>query len=150
MSRISTHLLVRTTVLLSSALLLTMTWGFSGVSKLVAGGVPEWFTSTFGPTILAKFPGLGPSFYSLAAFETLAGVVALGSLLGGEWLRSRPPLLLYVAICASLLLFVQLSFGKQLLSDFDGSHDLFMYFAGSLVMLMAVRAVDTTPPAPRP
>ncbi len=51
------------------------------------------------------------------------------------------------AIALSLLLFVQLSFGKQLLADFDGSHDLFMYFAGTLVMFAIVRSLDAQAPS---
>ncbi len=62
----------------------------------------------------------------------------------GEPFRRRSPSLLYAALLLSLLTFVQLNFGKQLLADFDGVHDLFMYFAGTLVMLAVVRSFDTS------
>lgn len=135
--------LVRTGVYVLVPALLALLWGFSGAAKLLAGGVPAWFTEQFGATILAKVPGLTISFFSLAILETLAAVIALGSLLRGEFLRSGRPVVLYAALLASLVLFVQLSVGKQLLSDFAGIHDLFMYFAGTLVMLLAVRALES-------
>lgn len=124
------------------ALLLAITWGIAAAGKLFSGGVPGWFTEQFGKTFLASFPGLAASFYSIALLEAVAALAALGSLLSGEFLRARSPVLLYAAVFLSLLLFVQLNFGKQLLADFDGTHDLFMYFAGTLVMFAAVRSVD--------
>lgn len=139
------HRLSRAAVFALTATLLALLWGFPGVGKLFGGGVPEWFTGQFGKTILAKFPGMTLSFYSIAALECVATLVALASLLRGEFLRDRSPLLLYLAIVLSMLLFVQLSVGKQLVTDFAGIHDLFMYFAGSLVLLLAVRSFDTAP-----
>ena len=140
--------LTRATVLSLSALLLTLTWGVAGAGKLLAGGVPDWFAEQFVKTFLASFPGLTASFYSIAVLEGLAAVAAVVSLLRGEFLRNRPPTLLYAALFLSLLLFVQLNFGKQLLADFDGTHDLFMYFAGTVVLLLAVRSLEA--PAHRP
>lgn len=135
---------VRSVVFISVTLLLLITWGFGGVSKLLAGGVPEWFTKTFSETFLAGFPGLTASFYSIALLETLAGVLAFGSLVRGECIRAVRPALLYAALCLSLLLFVQLNFGNQLISNNSATHDLYMYFAGTLVMLGTVRLLDTT------
>lgn len=137
-----TDRLVRTAVFLLSALLLTLTWGVAAAGKLLSGGVPEWFSGQFSKTFLASFPGLAASFYSIALLEAAAALAAFGSLLRGEFLRARSPALLYAAILLSLLLFVQLNFGKQLLADFDGTHDLFMYFAGTLVVLVVVRSLD--------
>jgi hypothetical protein len=143
MTRLVNDRTLRSVVYLLIAALLAMTWGFSGVAKLLAGGVPEWFSKSFGSTVLASFPGLPVSFMSIAILETLAAVIALASILRGEFFRSVRPGLLYTSVVLSLALFVQLSFGKQLVMDFAGSHDLFMYFAGSLIILMVVRALDS-------
>lgn len=129
------------------ALLLSMTWGIPGAGKLAGGGVPGWFADQFGKTFLATVPGLTASFYSIAVLEAIASLVAIASMLRGEFLRSVRPDFLYAAIVLSLLLFVQLSLGKQLVADFAGTHDLFMYFAAGLAMLFAVRSLDH-PPAP--
>lgn len=130
--------LVQSAVRLLIALLLAMTWGFAGLSKLLAGGVPGWFREQFQGTFLATVPGLPASFYSIALLEALAALLALGSLLRGEAVRPTRPTLLIASVLMSLLLFVQLSLGKQLVGDFAGLHDLYMYFAGTLVMLLAV------------
>lgn len=149
MTKLMNDRLLRTATYLLITLLLIMTWGMGGVFKLLAGGVPEWFSTQFSKTFLATFPGLTISFYSIAVLETVAAVVALGSLLRGEFLKPVRPTLLYGALGLSMLLFVQLSLGKQLVADFAGSHDLFMYFAGTLVMLLAVRSLDASPVAAR-
>jgi hypothetical protein len=133
---------IRAVTLLLITLLLMMTWGIGGISKLFAGAVPEWFSKQFGGTFLASFPGLTASFYSIALLETAAAVAALVSLLRAEFVRGGRPTFLYVTVLLSLLLFVQLSLGKQIIGDFAGSHDLFMYFVGSLVALHTVRSFD--------
>ncbi|MDX2131247.1 MAG: hypothetical protein SFY69_04260 [Planctomycetota bacterium] len=142
------HTLHRAAVFSLTALLLAMLWGFAGVAKLTSGGVPTWFADQFNKTFLATFPGLPASFYSIAILESLAALLALLSLLRGEFIRAVTPLFLRLSLLVSLALFVQLSLGKQLLSDFDGIHDLYMYFAGTLVILFLVRHLDNTPPPP--
>jgi hypothetical protein len=140
------HRLLRAAVLGLVAVMLAMLWGFPGVGKLLAGGVPNWFTEQFGKTILAKAPGLTLSFYSIGAMECLTALVASASLFRGEFLRQRSPLMLYLAILLTLVLFVQLSIGKQLVTDYSGIHDLFMYFAGTVVLLLALRSLDNAIP----
>lgn len=140
MKSLASDRISRPVVLVLIAILLLITWGLPGVGKLLSGGVPGWFSEQFGKTFLNTFPGLFVSYYSIAVLEALAALAALGSLLRGEFLRQSHPPLLNVALLLSLVLFAQLSFGKQILGDFGGTHDLFMYFAGTLVMLAAVRA----------
>lgn len=124
------------------ASLLAMLWGFPGIAKFLSGGVPEWFVGQFGKTFLASFPGLFASYYSIALLETLAAIASLISLLRAECLRAARPVFLYVALALSLLLFVQLNLGKQLVMDYAGIHDLYMYFAATLLMMAAVRWMD--------
>lgn len=131
---------LKTVVYSLTPTLLVICWGLPGVGKITSGGVPHWFGEQFGKTFLASFPGLAVSFYSIAVLEVLAAVAALASLLRGEFIRDVHPNFLFIAITLSLVLFVQLFFGKQLLNDFGGTRDLFMYFAGTLVMLIAVRS----------
>jgi hypothetical protein len=141
----STHL-TRPVVLASIALLLGMTWTISALGKLLAGGVPEWFIKTFEPTFLKSLPGLTISFYSIALLEAVAALFTVGSLITGEFLRKGPPTLLKLGLYMSLLLFIQLGFGKQLIQDYAGAHELFMYFVGALVMLLAIRSLQAPEP----
>ncbi len=142
MPTLSADRLVRPAVFGLTALLLAMLWGFAGFGKLLSGGVPAWFTEQFSKTFLTTFPGLAPSYYALAILESLAAVLAIASILRAEPFRTGSPIILYIALITSLLLFVQLAFGKLLLSDFDGVHDLFMYFAGTIIILGVVRTLD--------
>lgn len=123
-------------------LLLLITWAFAGLGKFFGGGVPTSFADSFGPTILGKFPGVAVSFYSLAALETIAGILVLVSICLGEFSPKRSKAWLKASIVLSLLLFVQLGFGTRLIGDYAGSASLFFYFAGTLVMLFYVEAQE--------
>ena len=138
----------RSIVVAAVAAMLAFTWGLPAIGKITSPGVPEWFVGTFGETILAKFPGMFLSFYSIAVLEVLGALVAVASLLRGEWLPGRKAPVLTLALAFSVVVFAQLGFGKRLISEHDGAHDLFMYAAGSLAMLVAVRVLDYWRPQP--
>jgi hypothetical protein len=130
-----THAAVlRSMALLAINLLFLIVWGFTGIGK-VLDGPPEWFPEKFGGTILAKFPGLAGTFWLLALGEVLAFGLAGASLVRGEVLGKRPPVLLAAMLVWSLFIFVQLGFGQWLTSDFAATQQLFMYFCGTLIAL---------------
>lgn len=133
---------VRGLVPLTTALLLVVTLGLAGLNKLMSGGVPGFFTERFGGTFLASFPGIPASYYSIAILEAVIGLVALASVLKGEWLGRRTMPVLKLALGLSLVIFLQLGFGLRLVQDNDGAHNLFMYFAGTLVALLAVEWLE--------
>lgn len=125
---------LRAAALLAINLLFLMVWGFTGVGKVI-DGPPAWFPEKFGTTILAKFPGLTATFWLLAIGEVLAFGLAAASLVRGEFLGKRPPMLLAAMLVWSLFLFVQLGLGQWLTSDFNATQQLFMYFCGTLIAL---------------
>lgn len=127
-------LCLRAAALLAINLLFLMVWGFTGIGKL-SDGPPAWFPEKFGATFLAKFPGLAATFWILAIGEVLAFGLAAASLVRGEFLGKRPPLLLAAMLVWSLFLFVQLGLGQWLTSDFNATQQLFMYFCGTLIAL---------------
>ena len=131
--------LARSVSLLAIQLLFLTVWGFAGIGKLMAG-FPAWFPDKFGLTFVAKFPGLHATFWILAACELVGFLLAVASLLNAEFLPKRHPRILLVMLAWSLLIFVQLSFGQWLTSDFNATAQLFAYFAGTLVALMHVNA----------
>jgi hypothetical protein len=120
--------------LLAINLLFLMVWGFTGLSK-VSQGKPPWFADKFGQTILASFPGLTLSFWLLAAAEVLAFVLATVALVRVDFLEKREPRTLTLMLVWSLFVFVQLGFGQWLTNEFNGTAQLFAYFAGTLVCL---------------
>lgn len=125
---------LRAGALLAITLLFLMVWGFTGLGKVI-GGPPEWLVEKFGATILAKFPGLSATFWLLALGEVLAFGLAAASLVRGEFLGKRPPMLLAAMLTWSLFIFVQLGFGQWLTSEFNATQQLFMYFCGTLLAL---------------
>lgn len=125
---------LRAAALLAINLLFLMIWGFTGIGKII-DGPPAWFPDKFGATILARFPGLTATFWLLAIGEVLAFVLAAGSMVRGEFLGKRPPLLLAAMLVWSLFLFVQLGLGQWLTSEFNATQQLFMYFCGTLIAL---------------
>ena len=119
-----------------------MVWGFAGIGKLLSGP-PSWFPDKFGKTILASFPGLTATFWLLAAAETLAFTFATIALLRGDFLARRPPTWLATMLAWSLFVFVQLSFGQWLTSEFNGTFQLFTYFGVTLVALQFVGSASS-------
>src|SRR4026208_1591073 len=110
----------RVGALLAINLMFSMVWGFAGLGKLMKG-MPSWFDSKFGSTILAKFPGLTATFWLLTASELLALSLAVSALVRGEFVGRFRPTFLGAMLVWSLFVFVQLSFGQWLTSDFNGT-----------------------------
>jgi hypothetical protein len=133
--------------LLAINLLFLVVWGFTGVGKLISG-IPPWFGDKFGATFLATFPGLTATFWMLAISEVVAFVLALLALVTGEFLGRRAPRLLQWMLAWSLFVFVQLSLGQWLTSDFNATPQLFGYFAGTLVCLIYVDSKAAEAPGP--
>ncbi len=125
--------------LLAINLLFLIVWAFTGVGKIISGP-PVWFPEKFGGTFFAKFPGLTATFWVLAVSELFAFVLAALALITGEFLGRRPPRLLQWMLVWSLFIFLQLSFGQWLTSDFNATAQLFAYFAGTLVCLIYVES----------
>lgn len=115
-------------------LMMLIVWGFAGIGKVLAGQ-PDWFEGKFGGTFLARFPGLGATFWLLVVGELLAFGLALVALLRGEFLPGRQPRFLTLNLVWSLFVFVQLGFGQWLTAEFQGAFQQFLYFSGTLVAL---------------
>jgi hypothetical protein len=137
MKHFMTSRTVSTVVSLSISLLFVFLFGFAGIGKI--GPVPEWFVSKFGGTILATFPGIFVSFYSIALFELAIFALVLLSLAKREFLAGNFKPYLFLALSLSLLVFVQLLFGKLLVSELDDVAKLFVYFVGTLICLLSIR-----------
>ena len=132
--------------LLAINLLFLIVWGFAGLGKLL-GGIPSWFDGKFGGTILARFPGLTGTFWLLTGAEALAFLLGTIALLRGEFLGRCRPTWLSLMLMWSLLVFVALSLGQWLTSDFNGTFQLFTYFGITLLTLHFVK-LDMTPFTP--
>jgi hypothetical protein len=128
--------LARRGALLAINLLFLIVWGFAGIDKLRTG-VPLWFPDKFGQTFLATFPGLTGTFWVLTLSELLAFTLCLAALVRGEFFTDKL-VLLPLMLVWSLFIWVQLSLGQWLTSEFNATAQLFAYFAGTVVCLIYV------------
>ncbi len=131
----------RAGTLLAVTLLYGMIWGFSGIGKVLEG-VPPWFPDKFGKTMLATVPGLSATFWLLTLSEVVALGLALASLLRGEFLGGRSPIILTWMLVWSLFIFLELSFGLWLTADYTGTAQEFAYFMGTLLALMFIGGAE--------
>ena len=115
-------------VILAIQFMHTVLFGTAAWDKLKGKKVPEWFLKTFEPTLLAKLPGgIRAQFWMIAGFETLLAV--------SFPLSVFIPDLLPFALLAALFLYGILCFGLRITGDFQGSANMFAYFAATIFSL---------------
>ena len=116
---------------LAIILIFSVLFGTAALDKLKSMTVPEWFIKQFEPTLIAKLPG-GARFgyWMIATFELMLFASFLASI--------AFPLMLPYTLTGSLFLFAALCFGLRLAGDFQGSANMFIYFAASLISLGAL------------
>jgi hypothetical protein len=107
-------------------------FGTSAFDKLKSKVVPDWFIQQFSKSLLGPFPGFVKfAFWQITILETLLFLGFLSSLV-------FPSLLLY-SLLTSLFLFGALCFGLRITSDFQGSANMFTYFAATLISILSIR-----------
>lgn len=106
--------------------------GTAAWSKWKSLSTPDWFIKQFENTPIAKFPN-GPvlAYWSIAGFEAVLTILFI--------LSPVFPMLSQYALAASLLLFGGLCLGLRMINDYQGSVNMFVYFAATLISLQMVR-----------
>lgn len=105
--------------------------GTSTYDKWKSLTTPEWFKKQFENTFISKLPGgatLG--YWFIATFEAVLMIAFLSSFFSMA--------ILPYALLGSLFLFGVLLLGLRLISDFQGSANMFVYFGTTLVSLYLV------------
>ncbi|MCW5937072.1 MAG: hypothetical protein KIT11_07190 [Fimbriimonadaceae bacterium] len=125
------------------ALLLAVLWFQMILPKWTGGGVPPQFHEMFANTFLAQFPGTTVAFYMIAVMETVAFLLAALSLVRGEFLGQRSPVLLKWALAVSSLTFIKLGFGLRLVMDSQGGFQQYVYAVGALTLWFLVDYWDS-------
>lgn len=113
-------------------LIFTVLFGTAAFDKFKTLKTPEWFVKQFENTIIAKLPGGAVfGYWQIATLETLLTLAFLTSLF--------MPAVLPYALTGALFLFGFLCFGLRIVSDFQGSANMFIYFTATLVSLFVTR-----------
>ena len=108
------------------------TFALAGGAKFVEGKVPEWFSKQFESSFLAKFPGVGPCYWTIAILESVVALLVMVSLFRLEFTMAHP-VFLQLAVGIASIIFGILAFGQRLVADFAGAANSFFYFAATLV-----------------
>lgn len=106
-------------------------FGTAALDKLKSFQVPEWFIKQFEPTLIAKLPGGATLGYWMIALMELALFLAF-------LVAIVLPTVLPFALVGAMFLFTALCFGLRLASDFQGSANMFIYFAAALLSLSSI------------
>jgi hypothetical protein len=106
----------------------TVLFATAAWDKIKGKTVPDWFLKAFEPTLLSKLPG-----GSRAQFWMITGIEAILAI--SFPLSLVIPELLPYALLGSLFLYGILCLGLRLTNDFQGSANMFIYFATSLFSL---------------
>lgn len=107
-------------------------FGTAAADKLKTLKAPEWFVKQFENTIVAKMPGgAALGYWMVAFFETALTLTFIASIFNIE--------LLPFALVGASFLFGLLCFGLRMVSDFQGSANMFIYFTATMVSLYMVR-----------
>lgn len=106
-------------------------FGTAAFDKWRTLSTPEWFVKQFANTIIAKLPGgAAAGYWFIASLEVILAVCFVLAIFNF--------LFLPYALVGSLFLFGILLFGLRLISDFQGSANMFTYFGATLLSLFLV------------
>jgi hypothetical protein len=124
--------LIDVNVFIAISFIYAVLMGTAAWSKLKSFSTPEWFIKQFENTAIAKFPK-GPvlAYWSIALFEAVLTILFI--------LSPVFPFLNQYALSASLYLFGGLCLGLRIVNDYQGSVNMFVYFAATLISLQMVR-----------
>lgn len=109
----------------------TLLFGTAALDKWKTLSMPEWFGKQFENTIINKLPGKAAvGYWLIASVEALLTFAFIASVFNMA--------ILPFALVGSLFLFGLLLFGLRITYDFQGSANMFSYFAATLVSLFLV------------
>ena len=116
---------------LAIIMIFAVLFGTAAFDKFKTLKTPEWFLKQFENTFIAKLPGgVSLGYWGIATAELLVTILLLASIV------ITP--LLPIALTCALFVFAKLCFGLRLVSDFQGSANMFIYFTATLISLFVI------------
>jgi hypothetical protein len=100
------------------------------------GEAPAGIEEQFKGTFLDTFPGIDTAWFTLGVLEFSVFVLLLASIVRLEFLPHKDKSILQVALVLALLVFACLTFGRTATSQFEGTAELYTYFASTAVILI--------------
>jgi hypothetical protein len=116
-------------------------WYFAAKAKIFDDDLsaPAGIQKQFSGSFIDSFPGIDASWAILAILQGVLVLGVVASLLRGEFLPHRGKDILLGVLAGSLLVFALLAFGQNMIGQHDSVASLFLYFAGTAVLMALVR-----------
>jgi len=116
-------------------------WYFSAKEKLFDqnGTMPAGLAKAYKGTVIDNFPGINATWLLLGLLEAVAFVVVVGSLVSGEFMPTRRKPILLAGLTVSMFTFAVMTFGQNLIGNFDGVAELFTYMGVTGVVYAVIR-----------
>ena len=116
-------------------------WYYAAKEKLFDqnGDMPAGLAKAYHGTVIDNFPGVNATWLALGLLEAVAFVVVIASLLAGEFLPTRRKPLLLAGLTVSMFTFAVMTFGQNLIGNFEGVASLFTYMGVTGVVYAVIR-----------
>lgn len=118
-------------------------WYYGAKEKLFDddGNMPAGLAKAYRGSLIDDFPGLDTTWLLLGVLEGLAFLTVVASFLAGEFLPHRRKPILLAALAVSMLTFAVMTFGQDIVANYDGVAGLFTYMGVTAVVFGLLRFV---------
>ena len=116
-------------------------WFYSAKEKLFdqSGTMPAGLAKAYHGTVIDNFPGINASWLLLGLLEAVAFLVVVASLVSGEFMPTRRKPILLAGLTVSMFTFAVMTFGQNLIGNFEGVASLFTYMGVTGVVYAVIR-----------
>jgi hypothetical protein len=121
---------------------------YSGKDKLFDSdrNAPSYIEAQFENSFLSTFPGTDTAWLILGLFEFGVFVLLVASVIRLEFLPHRDKSIMQVALALALLTFACMAFGQTVTQQYEGTAQLYTYFASTAVILVLVSLLPPNRP----
>ena len=116
-------------------------WFYSAKEKLFDqdGSMPAGLAKAYHGTIIDTTIGINTSWLLLGVLEAVAFLVIVASLLAGEFMPTRGKPVLLAGLALSMFTFAVMTFGQNVIGNFEGVASLFTYMGVTGVVYAVIR-----------
>lgn len=118
-------------------------WYYSFKEKLFddSGKMPPPLAKGYHGSFIESFPGLNATWVVLGVLEALAFLAVIASLVAGEFLPWRRKPILLSGLAFSMFVFAVMTFGQNLVGNYEGVAELFTYIGVTAIVYALLRFV---------
>ena len=116
-------------------------WYYAAKEKLFDqnGDMPAGLAKAYHGTIIDTTIGVNTSWLLLGVIEAVAFLVVVASLLTGEFMPTRRKPVLLAGLAFSMFVFAVLTFGQNIIGNYEGVASLFTYMGVTGVVYAVIR-----------